>query len=77
MAIGFRPVVQMNLVEIRGHEFFPQRVGFTAQERHLKPSEYCDQPAKPLTHEIEAYIKESENRTGLEWCHALPESHAR
>jgi len=43
IAVGFQPVVQMNLVEIGGDEFLSQFMGLTTKERYLKAREHGDQ----------------------------------
>ena len=41
--VGFQSVVEMNLVEIGGYQFFSQFMSFTAQERHLHPGQHGNQ----------------------------------
>ena len=43
IVIAFQPVVEMDLVEIRGDQFFSQLMRFTADERYLQPSQHSNQ----------------------------------
>ena len=41
--IRVEPVVQVNLIKIRGYQFLSQFMGLAAQERHLQSGQYGDQ----------------------------------
>ena len=43
IVVGFKPVVQMNLVQIRGDDFLAEFVGFRAQESNVQSGEDSDQ----------------------------------
>jgi hypothetical protein len=43
IVVGFKPVVQVNLVQIRGDDFLAEFVGFRAQERNVQSGEDSDQ----------------------------------
>ena len=40
MVVLVEPVVEMNLIQVRGYDFFTQFVRFGAWERHLQPSQH-------------------------------------
>lgn len=42
MVVRFQPVVEMNLIQVRAHEFFSQFVRLAADERHLQTREGRD-----------------------------------
>jgi hypothetical protein len=41
--VRLQPMVEMYLIQIPTHEFFPQLVRLAANERHLQPSKHGDQ----------------------------------
>jgi hypothetical protein len=43
VVVGLQPVVQMNLVQIRGDDFLAKFVGFRAQKRNVQSGEDSDQ----------------------------------
>src|SRR5215469_15639718 len=42
VVVGFQPVEEMNLIQVRAHEFFSQFVRLAADERHLQTREGRD-----------------------------------
>ncbi len=48
MAVGFDPMVEVDLAQVGGDNFFAQLVRFDAEKRHAKSRQRCDQRMRDL-----------------------------